>query len=79
MVKELLNAGFDIQAGRNAALLHAVLKGERRVVRVLLKSGADVHMDDNAPLKYATIKKDGKMIALLSQHITSLRRRVRTV
>ncbi len=47
VVKLLLDAGANIHAWGDAALLWAVENGHAEVVKLLLKSGADVHAWDD--------------------------------
>ena len=65
MVKFLLDRGFDIHAGDDAALGIAVHGGNKAMVNLLLDRGAFINAQNGGALRTAVENKDLEMAALL--------------
>jgi len=64
-VKYLLNKGYDVNVGYNAALRWAAENGHVETVKVLLDAGADVHAYDDSPLTWASLHGHAETVKIL--------------
>jgi len=65
LVKLLIDAGADVTADNNYAIIWASYKGHLEVVKLLIDAGADVTADDNKAIRWVSQKGHLEIVKLL--------------
>ena len=66
-----LDAGADVRAYSNSALIYACAYGHPKIVRLLLKNGANIHIGNDFLFQFTKDRGHAEVTAVLNEYVAS--------